>query len=92
MKLRPNDYTTISYKIFLIIMILSQAHLILCHVNELHLVGEIISCALLVYLVFRFYLLNKLSVEAQHLSLTLHQFLQKDKKQCDDCKKNCDKC
>jgi len=37
-------------------------------------------------------LLNKLSVEAQHLSLTLHQFLQKDKKQCDDCKKNCDKC
>jgi len=92
MKLRPNDYATILYKIFLIIMILGQAHLILCHVNELHLVGGIISCMLLLYLVFRLHLLNKLSAEAQHMSMTLHQFLQKDKKECDDCKKNCNKC
>lgn len=90
MKLRPNDYTTISYKIFLIIAISSQAYTI-CYEN-VNVFTLIISCMLLVYLVFRFYLLTKLSAEANHMSLTLHQFLQKGKTQCDDRKNKCDGC
>lgn len=43
----------------------------------------IMGGVLLVYLVFRFYLLNKLGGRAKYLSLTLSEFLQR-RGDCDD--------
>ena len=81
------DYATFFYKLFLLILIIAQIHLIYYHEHELHLIGEIISYVLLFYLIFRFYLLHKLGKQAKYLSITLAQFLQK-RKEFEDNKKN----
>lgn len=75
MNLKRSKNVTISYKIFLLIMIFSNLYMVLC--ESLNLYSFIISCVLLIYLVFRFYLLNKLENEACEAKETLSEFLKK---------------
>ena len=71
-------------------MMLAQVYLLVFQTIDLYML--ILSCVLLVYLGFRFYLLNKLSGEAKSSALTLYEFLKKGTPNCKDCKKQCDEC
>lgn len=84
------DYATFFYKIFLLVLIGTQIHLLFHHNNDLHFGGIIIIVMSLIYLIFRFYLLYKLGHKAKYLSLTLSQFLQKRDEYDAKCKEECD--
>lgn len=69
------DSATFFYKVFLLVLIYAQIHLLTNHYDDLHLIGEVIIFILLIYLIFRFYLINRLGNKAKYLSLTLTEFL-----------------
>lgn len=69
------DSATFFYKVFLLVLICTQIHLLFFHGADLHIIGEAGTIILLIYLIFRFYLLNRLGNKAKYLSLTLAEFL-----------------
>lgn len=67
------DRATIIYKIFLIIMIASQIYPLVFVLFPPE--GMLIHGILVIYLIFRFYMLNRMKNEAMKLDLTLTEFL-----------------
>lgn len=84
------DLITILYKIFIIVLALAQIYcLVFQVVNAFTLT---INVLLLIYLIFRFYLIQKLSKEADKLNIPLAEFLEQRNVKCelcDECEKNC---
>lgn len=90
------DYATFFYKVFIVFLILAQGYsLLFAVVNGFTL---IVNFVIMVYLVFRFYLLVNLSKEAKKVFMTLPEYLARRKidfelcEKCKDCEVKCSKC
>jgi len=82
------DYVTFFYKMFIIFLIIAQGYSLLFVVANWFTL--VVNAILMVYLIFRFYLLVNLSKKATKVFMTLPDFLARRKKElCEKCK-NCE--
>ena len=83
------DKAVIAYKIFLVIMMISQVYCIAF--NPFMFPGGIIHGVMLLYLIFRYYILNNTANKAHNVDFTLTEFLH-DRLTCKECVEGCDCC
>ncbi len=76
------EIITFGYKAFILLIIVSQIYSIAY--QEINTFTLVTNAALIVYLVFRFYLLIKLSKDAASLQIPLTEFLKV--RCCNECK------
>jgi len=88
-KKRKVDKAVSAYKIFLVLMILSQVYCIIF--DPFFIFGTITHGIMLLYLLFRYYILGKTASKAHNVDFTLTEFLN-DRLACKECVDGCDCC
>jgi len=88
-KKRKVDKVVLIYKIFLVMLMLSQVYCIIF--DPFIIFGIAVHGVMLLYLMFRYYILGKTANKAHNVDFTLSEYLT-DRLTCKECLDGCDCC